>query len=358
MRRPARAYVDLSALRHNLTQARARAPHSRIVAMVKADAYGHGMIEAAAALVDTADALGVACVTEAVALREAGIDARVMVTQGFKNAEELRASAQHVLDVVVHSEHQLGLLETCGFRALPALWIKVDSGMHRLGFSPEKVAGVYIALKRLPGLTAEPGLITHFACADVPEHPLNTEQMRRFNAAVGGLPGERSVANSAAVLAIPDAHLDWNRPGIMLYGSSPLGGVTSKALGLRPVMHLHAPLIAVNRHRRGESIGYGATYACPEDMPVGVVGIGYGDGYPRHAGSGTPVMINGHRTSIVGRVSMDMLVIDLRGIKAQIGDQVELWGDGVLVDEVALHAQTIGYELLCHAGSITHRTYG
>lgn len=352
MRRPARAYIDPAALRHNLSRVRDYAPHSRVVAMVKADAYGHGLLEVAAQLADEADALGVACVPEALALRQAGLGGRILVTQGFKTERELRHAAQQGLDVVVHETHQLALLERARLTALPSLWLKLDTGMHRLGFPPERVGEAYAALRRLSGLRGLPGLISHFACADEPNHPLNAIQLRRFEAMAAELrPSERSLSNSAAVLSQPAAHLDWVRPGIMLYGSSPFARPSAVDLDLHPVMSLRAPLIAIKPQRRGESIGYGATYVCPQDMQVGIVAIGYGDGYPRHAGTGTPVALNGQRAALVGRVSMDMLAIDLREVTARVGAEVELWGATVGVDEVARHAQTISYELLCNAGS-------
>lgn len=357
MRRAARAYIDLTALGHNLKRARQSAAHSRVVAMVKADAYGHGLLEVAAYFDGQADALGVACVPEALALREAGIPGRILVTQGFKDEDELRAAASQRLDVVVHEIHQLALLENSASRRLPALWVKVDSGMHRLGFAPEQVPEIHAALTRLSGLPGTPGFVTHFACADEPGNPLSVIQLERFDEATASLDGEHSMANSAAVLSLPEAHRDWVRPGIMLYGSSPLLETTAAELNLRPAMSLRAPLIAISRHRRGESVGYGATFVCPEDMPVGVVAIGYGDGYPRHAGSGTPASVNGQRTTLVGRVSMDMLAIDLRGIDARVGDEAELWGTSVDVDDVARHAQTISYELLCNTGSRSSRVY-
>lgn len=357
MKRAARAFIDLRALEHNLLQVRNKAPHSRVVAMVKADAYGHGLLETAAFLTGRADALGVACVPEAVALRDADIPGQILVTQGFKNEDELRAASDHGLDVVVHEDHQLAVLEQAGLSRLPSLWIKVDSGMHRLGFAPSRVPTVRAVLMGLGGLTQTPGFVTHFACADEPGHPLNAVQLQRFDAATAELGGERSMANSAVVLSLPQAHRDWVRPGIMLYGGSPLMHESASELSLRPVMSLRAPLIAINRHRRGESVGYGASYVCPEDMPVGIVAIGYGDGYPRLAGGRAEVSLNEQRAPLVGRVSMDMLAVDLRGVAARVGDEVELWGKGVSVDEVARNAQTISYELLCNAGSKSSRFY-
>lgn len=351
MRRPARAWVDPAALCHNLAVARRYASHSRIAAMVKANAYGHGLENVAAVLADRVDAFGVACVPEALALRAAGIDGRILVTQGFHTEAELHDAARFHLDVVVHAEWQLRALENAALHALPRLWIKVDSGMHRLGFPPEQIPSIHAALSRLCGLGTPPGLLTHFACADQPENPYTSLQIWRFDRATQALQGERSLCNSAAVLTRQDAHRDWVRPGIMLYGASPLQGRPADALDLRPAMHLRAPLIAINHHRRGDVIGYGGLWTCPQDMPVGVVAAGYGDGYPRHAPSGTPVALGGHKAALIGRVSMDMLTIDLRGIEARVGDEVELWGDAVPVDEVARQAGTIAYELLCQVGA-------
>ncbi len=350
MRRPARAWVDPAALRHNLAVARRHAPHSRIVAMVKANAYGHGLENVAAVLADRVDAFGVACVPEALALREAGIDGRILVTQGFHTEAELHDAARFHLDVVVHADWQLRALENASLHALPKLWVKVDSGMHRLGFSSEQVPLIHASLSRLSGLKTPPGLLTHFACADQPENSYTSLQIQRFDRATQALRGERSLCNSAAVFTRRDAHRDWIRPGIMLYGASPLQGRPADALDLRPAMHLRAPLIAINHRRRGDAIGYGGLWTCPQDMPVGVVAAGYGDGYPRHAPSGAPVALRGRVAALIGRVSMDMLTIDLRGIDARVGDEVELWGGAVPVDEVARQAGTIAYELLCQVG--------
>lgn len=358
MRRAARAQIDLGALRHNFMRARACAPQSRIAAMVKADAYGHGLVDVASTLTECADALGVACIPEALALRDAGIPGRILVTQGFKHADELREAVRHGLDVVVHEPSQLACLERAALPVLPAIWLKLDTGMHRLGFLPSELPAAHAALMRLNGIAQPPGLLTHFACADEAAHPLTSVQLERFDAATARLPGERSMANSAAVLTLPSAHRDWVRPGIMLYGGSPLAHRSAAELDLHPVMSLRAPLIAINRRPRGESVGYGATFVCPEDMPIGIVAIGYGDGYPRHAENGTPVLLNGRRAALVGRVSMDMLAVDLRGVPARVGDEAVLWGvEELPVDEVARRAQTIGYELLCGAGSRNPRRY-
>jgi len=232
-------------------------------------------------------------------------------------------------------------------------WLKIDTGMHRLGFAPEAAAAAYARLRDCRAVAGPPRLMTHLANADDRADAYTEDQLARFDTATADLTGPRSIANSAGLLGWSAAQRDWVRPGIMLYGVSPFSDTEAGALGLRPVMTLHSELIAVNHYRRGDAIGYGGTWACPEDMPVGVVGIGYGDGYPRHAVSGTPVLLNGRTVELVGRVSMDMICVDLRTQpRARVGDPVVLWGQGLPVEVVADHASTIGYELLC---SVTQR---
>ncbi len=353
MRRAARALIDLSALRHNLARARACAPRARVVAVIKADAYGHGALAAARVLAG-ADTLAVAHLGEALALREAGIRTPVLVLQGVRGPIELAEAAARGLAVVVHHEAQLQALEAS--RAPLRVWLKVDSGMHRLGFAPGELPGIHSRLRAVQG--AAPVLMTHLACADDRADPATARQLARFDRAVDGLAGTHSIANSAGVLGHPESHRDWVRPGIMLYGVSPFVGGSGEREGLRAVMSLRAPLIAIRRLRAGDRVGYGGDYVCPEDMPVGVVAIGYGDGYPRHAPSGTPVRVAGTRAALVGRVSMDMITVDLRGVPHPcVGDEVILWGPGLAVEEVAERAGTIAYELLCNAGRHCHREY-
>jgi len=348
MSRGARALIDRDSLRHNLRRAREAAPGSRVMAVIKADGYGHGMARVAAAL-DDADAFAVACVEEAATLREYGVTCRIVLLEGVFAESELVYAAEQQLDVVVHAEEQLQLLERTSLRRPLRAWLKLDTGMHRLGFPPGQAARLWERLTDCAAVDGAPGLMTHLANADVPGHAATDTQLRLFADVTDALPhGERSVANSGAVLTLPAAHYDWVRPGIMLYGAAPFPDRTGADLALRPAMTLSTRLIAVNRHRRGEAIGYGGTWTCPEDMAVGVAAIGYGDGYPRHAGSGTPVLVNGRRAPLAGRVSMDMVCIDLRGHpEAAVGDPVVLWGEGLPVEEVARHAGTIGYELLC-----------
>jgi len=342
------ARIDLSALRHNLARAREAAPQSRIMAVIKADAYGHGMLQAARALAE-ADAFAVARVEEGIALRKAGVAGRVVVLSGPGSPVELPLAIAAELEPVLHHEHQIAMVES-GLRGTARglrCWVKVDSGMHRLGFPPDATAGVLARLRAVQGAVPA-GLMTHLANADDLADSKTLEQVQAFGAAAAfaGLP--TSMANSAGVLGWPATHGDWVRPGIMLYGASPFIDGDARGDGLQVVMTLRTRLIAVNRLRKGDAIGYGGTWRCPEDMPVGVAAVGYGDGYPRHAPSGTPILVKGRRAVLVGRVSMDTCVVDLRTVPgARVGDTVELWGEGLPVDEVAAAAGTISYELFC-----------
>lgn len=354
MTRAAYAVIDLKALRHNYQKARQAAPSSCVMAVIKADAYGHGMLSVAQAL-EQADAFAVAFVNEAVTLREAGIGCPIVALQGIRNPQELLSAEHHRLDLVLHHPDQLKLLQTSNSKNALRVWLKVDTGMHRLGWSPSELNNAYHAVIRLSAIVGRPALMTHLACADDRADGNTQKQLERFNAATAGLLGECSIANSAAILGFPQTHADWIRPGIMLYGSSPFIGESASSLDLRPVMTLKAPLISIKQYAQGDAIGYGGSFVCPEDIPIGIAAIGYGDGYPRHAPNGTPVLINGQRAPLAGRVSMDMITIDLRGIeRPRLGDEVILWGQGLSVDEVAYRAGTISYELLCAVGAVRH----
>lgn len=345
MTRPARALIDAQALRHNLERVRTLAPDARIMAVVKANAYGHGLARVARVLLE-APAFAVASFEEGVALRNAGAAHPICLLQGFYDGEELAELGHYRFAPVIHHKTQLDQLAGSRQGGPIDVWLKVDTGMHRIGFPPERVAQ---ALKRLEtcAVVHRVRIMSHLANADDLADPATRAQIERFRTITAGLGLERSLANSAGVVGWPDSHLDWVRPGIMLYGVSPLVGRTASELGLAPVMTLTSRLIAVNRCRRGERVGYGGEWVCPEDMPVGVVAIGYADGYPRHARPHTPVLVNGKRTSLIARVSMDMIAVDLRAQPAAaVGDPVVLWGQGLPVEEVAECAGTIGYELL------------
>lgn len=346
MSRPARALLDAEALRHNLARVRRFAPRARVMAVVKANGYGHGLSWVAQTLAG-ADAFAVASVEEGVQLRLGGVRQPITVLEGFFAADEIPRLVEHRLDPVIHHGGQIVLLEQAA--AVPeAMWIKIDSGMHRVGFVPDEFAEAWRRLTSLRGVHTV-RLMTHFANADETGDPATARQIERFRTLTAGLNAEASLANSAGIVAWPASHGDWVRPGIMLYGASPVNGREAGILELKPVMTLESALISVQRRNRGDAVGYGGDWVCPEDMPVGVVAIGYGDGYPRHARAGTPVLVNGTRVSLIGRVSMDMITVDLRAApRAQIGDRVVLWGAGLPVDEIARHAGTISYELLCH----------
>ena len=347
MARPARARLNAQALLHNLQQVRRHAPRARAMAVVKANAYGHGLVWVATTL-KSADAFAVAGMEEGLVLRAAGVKQPIVLLEGFFSADELSSLQSRQLSPVLHSEYQLRLLEADSAPLPASIWIKLDTGMHRIGFAPEMLTDVLVRLRKLNGIR-ELRVLTHFANADDVSDPRTRKQIESFHAKVNGLGFETSLANSAGVTAWPESHADWVRPGIMLYGASPLMGKTAAELNLEPVMTLESALIAVHTRRKGESIGYGGDWHCPEDMPIGVVAIGYGDGYPRHAVPGTPVLVNGSRVALVGRVSMDMIMVDLRTQpKARVGDPVVLWGEGLPVDEVAAKAGTVSYELLCH----------
>lgn len=365
MSRAAEALIDLDALKANLDQVRLNAPDSRIVAVIKANGYGHGLSRIAHALTQ-ADAFAVASIDEALELRNAGIDHPLLLLEGFFGDDELALVRQYRLSIVVHQEFQLQALEQFSQSMATGgsvdagvtipVWLKIDTGMHRLGFRPEQAASIYVRLKQCPLVAPTITLMTHLANADNRLDDKTADQVELFNQVETAIsaPTElpNSIANSAGILGWPQTHFNdhstWVRPGIMLYGVSPFIDSSAADHGLKPVMTLRSRLIAVNHCRAGDAVGYGGSWSCPEDMPVGVVAIGYGDGYPRAAASGTPVLINGQRVNLVGRVSMDMITVDLRHCpKAAVGDEVMLWGNGLPVEEVARHAGTIGYELLC-----------
>lgn len=356
MTRPACAHIDRGALQHNLARVRAAAPASRIIAIIKANAYGHGLVSVAQALT-AADAFGVVGLEEAVSLREAGLDQRIVLLEGLFAGADIALACGFRLDLVIHNDHQITLLERGRLTRPVDVWLKIDTGMHRLGFAPADVAAALARLQALPGIGTV-RFMTHFARADESGADYTATQIAAFAAATGGRAGERTLANSAAVLAWPDAHDDWVRPGIMLYGASPLAGRSAAQLDLRPAMTLKSALIAVRDCRRGDPVGYGGDWVCPADMRIGVAAIGYGDGYPRHAPAGTPVLVNGRRAALAGRVSMDMLCIDLREQPdASVGDEVTLWGEGLPVDDIAQAAGTIAYELLSGISRRVHYRY-
>jgi alanine racemase len=317
------------------------------MAVIKANAYGHGLVPAAKALAET-DGFSVARLDEGLALRAAGLANRILLLEGVFSAEQLAVAAQQRFDLMVHSVEQLELLEGRAGTDVISAWIKVDSGMNRLGFRIEHFADAYARLRRVANVAPDPTLVTHLASADDRRDTKTVVQLQAFAAATAALQGARSIANSAALVAWPDTRADWVRPGLVLYGLSPFPSGTGADLGLRPAMTLQTEVIAVKDVREGETVGYGGAWRAPRDSRMAVVAAGYGDGYPRSVESGTPLLVNGRRAPIVGRVSMDMITVDVTDLPGvATGDPVVLWGEGVPVEEIARHAGTIPYELIC-----------
>ena len=346
--RTAKVAIDNNALQHNFRRVKQLAPHSKIIAVIKANAYGHGVLSVAHALAD-ADAFALAMCDEALQLRDAGITRPLMVLHGFQNADELAQLAAHNISAVVHQPAQVSLLEQYNGKPVD-IWLKLDSGMHRLGFGAAEYASIMQRL-RACNTAASIRLMSHFANADQPEDALNQKQLEVFSALSRDSGLECSMANSAALTALPQSQFDWVRPGIMLYGSSSLAGRSADSLELKPVMTFTAPVIAVKHLRAGDSVGYGSRWVCQHDTRMACVAAGYADGYPRHARAGTPVFINGQRCALIGRVSMDSICVELGELEVAAGDQAELWGQHIPVDEIARCAETISYELLCQAGN-------
>lgn len=341
------ATVHLGALRRNLERIRGRCPGARVMAVVKADGYGHGLERVARALA-AADAFGVACIADGERIRAAGLDNRVVVLSGIDEPGDLALMRRYRLEPVIHQEQQLAWLAADPDPAPLPVWLKVDTGMHRLGFDPGQVGAAYRRLAALPQVAGRIQLMTHFARSDEFGDAATACQIDRFQAAIRGLDGPVSLANSAAILGWPDSHRDWLRAGGLLYGVAVVAGRSGADFGFEPAMTLRARLVAIRQLRAGDAVGYGGSWHCPEDMAIGVVACGYGDGYPRLAGPGTPVHLHGRPAALVGRVSMDLLTIDLRQHpQAAVGDEVMLWGPGLPVETVAARAGTLGYELVC-----------
>jgi alanine racemase len=342
------ATVDSAALRHNLEVVRQWAPKSRVMAVIKANAYGHGLVAVARAL-GSADAFAVARVDEGLILRKAGIATPTVLLEGVFDREQLDAAAAAEFELVVHTLEQIELLRLCGPGARFKVWLKLDSGMNRLGFKGAAFGAAHEALSALPSVHSPVNLFTHLASADEPELSTTADQLARFAEATRTLAGERSIANSAGMLSFSDAQTDWVRPGLLLYGVSPIGGAIGADYGLQSAMTLHSHVIAVKDLLVGEKVGYGGDWAAARPTRLAIAAVGYGDGYPRNLGSGTPVLVNGERAGLAGRVSMDMIGIDVTDLKQapKLGDPVVLWGAGLPVEEIAVWADTIPYELLC-----------
>ncbi|MWV10610.1 alanine racemase [Pseudomonas sp. R-28-1W-6] len=345
--RPARALIDLNALRHNYQLAR-EVSGAKALAVVKADAYGHGAVPCAQALAAEVDGFAVACIEEALELREAGITQPILLLEGFFEAAELALIEQHELWCVVHSSWQLEAIERTPLRRPLTVWLKLDSGMHRVGLHPAEYRDAHQRLLA-SGKVKKVVLMSHFARADELDCPRSAEQLALFHEARNGLQAEVSLRNSPAILGWPSIPSDWVRPGIMLYGATPFEQPQELAARLQPVMTLESQIISVRELPAGEPVGYGARFISERPTRVGVVAMGYADGYPRHAPTGTPVLVDGQPTRLIGRVSMDMLTVDLTDLpQAGLGSRVELWGRNVLASDVAQAAGSIPYQLFCN----------
>lgn len=347
MTRGTQLEIRTAALVHNARRAGELAGGAGVFAMVKANGYGHGLQLVADTLREHVDGFGVAVIEEAVALRELGIEAPIMLLEGCFDEGEWRLAEQLQLDVIIHSHHQLDSLQASAIAGPLAVWLKVDTGMHRIGVPCDQAGAMIHSLQHHPACHLA-GVMTHFACADMADDAMSVLQLQRLRELASTYRLPMTAANSAALYRYADSHGARVRPGIMLYGSSPFPERSVDQLGLHVTQVLSAPLIAINEVPAGESVGYGAAWRATRDSRIGVVAIGYGDGYPRHAANVAPVAVRGQRTQVVGRVSMDMITIDLTDIPdAVIGDRVELWGDTIAVDEVAQACGTISYELFC-----------
>ena len=341
------ARINLAALRHNLQVAARAAPAGKVMAVIKANGYGHGVLRVAGALA-AADAFAVARVGEGVQLREAGVTHPLLVLAGCHDACELAAAAEHDLQLVVQQQGQVDLLNAIELNRPLDCWLKVDTGMNRLGFDPKQAVAAFTDLQASTNVHGNPLLMTHLANADNLDDDYTLTQLQRFQKVRDQIPADCSVANSAGILGWPVSHAYWQRPGIMLYGSSPLVGRTASELDLKPAMTFSTRLIAIKNIKAGDPVGYGGIWQAPEDMAIGVLAVGYGDGYPREMPAGTPVLLSGRRAALVGRVSMDTCTVDLRGRpEARVGDMAVLWGEGLPADEIALAAGSIAYTLFC-----------
>ncbi|MER2493164.1 alanine racemase [Catenovulum sediminis] len=355
------AEINLSALNHNLNVVIKHCPNSKILAVCKANGYGHGIVEVATAL-NAANAYGVARLEEAIELRNAGITKPIVLLEGFFNTQDIALIAKHKITICLQNHWQLSQLEQAQIKPSEPLWLKVDSGMTRLGFYHHEVEQALSRLEKLNYTISETVLSSHFACADELDNPLTNSQLKRFNEILATHSKQKalqaSMANSAAVLTLPEAHFDWVRPGIMLYGISPMLYSHADEYQLKPVMTLKSKLISVKKVPAGTYIGYGARWLTQAETHIGVVAIGYGDGYPRHAKDGTPVYINGRIVPLVGRVSMDMITVDLgQDCQDKVGDAVTLWGENLPIELVAENSDTIAYELVCQITQRVEKHY-
>lgn len=339
--------IDLPALRHNFQRVKSLSGGRSVLAMLKANAYGHSIENIAKAL-PQADAFGVASLAEAIQIRAAGVSQPIVLMQGVLDQDELDQALLHRFDLVIHQPSQIELLRRCPQEAMLRVWLKINTGMNRLGFEPAEVLYRYQELQNCAVVKKPLGLLTHLAQADNLMSQTTVEQLQLFETITQNLEGPRSIANSAGILGWPATHADWVRPGVMLYGVSPFAGTCGLNYDLWPVMTLSTHLLAIQQVRKGDRVGYGGTWIAPTDMLIGVAGLGYADGYPQFAQNGTPVSIQGTLCPLVGRVSMDMITLDLRDHpNPKIGAPVTLWGAKLPIETVAQYCNTSAYELLC-----------
>lgn len=346
--RTATVHIDLNALVDNYGIIKSMAPDSKVLAVLKANGYGHGLVRIAKAL-PQADAFGVARIEEALELRTAGVIKPIVLLEGVFDDADIAILAANNLQTIVHTKEQLNAILSADIDRPLKVWLKIDTGMHRLGIAPSQFNEFYSALSESDNVHDDLVLMSHFSCADDLNNQSTSQQFAIFEQLTQQLSNPRSIANSAGICGWQQSHCDWIRPGLMLYGVSPLIGKSSQNIGLKPVMTLQSSVIAIQQVKKGETVGYGAAWQCQENTFIGVIAIGYGDGYPRHASNGTPVWLNGRRVPLAGRVSMDMITVDLGAdCQDKIGDIATLWGAELPVEEVATYATTIPYELLCN----------
>ena len=344
-------HLDIHALKKNYDYLQKFCTSTKVIVVIKSEAYGHGLLRVAKAL-ENADGFAVACVSEGIALRRAGIAQKIIVLQGGHGLPDIELARDYKLTLVVHCQRQIDGLQQSNCQGLEC-WIKFDTGMHRLGFHWTEHKTVIPALLNLRGLASPPVLMSHFCCADTDEE-YTRMQLQRFEDICAHHEKEgmqASIANSASTLSLPEAHKDWVRVGLSAYGVTAKNISLKHKRKLKPVMHLTAPVVAVRDFKKGDRLGYNGQYVCEKKTHAAIIGAGYGDGYPWHARSGTPVWLSGKRCHIAGHVSMDMMTVDATGADISVGDNAELWGEHISVDEVAKHASTIPYELLCSVSS-------
>ncbi len=333
---------------HNIKLIKKRAAKAKIIAAVKANAYGHGLKDAALRLEKYVDMLGVAFIDEAIFLRKNGIKIPIILLEGVVKKNDLKIAAKENFHVVFHHQSQIEFLQKKFNLEKPInAWLKVDTGMNRLGFDIKDAKYFYQKLLNDPKLAKPVRIMSHFACADIVTHPLNQKQIDLFKSLVDDIDTEFSLCNSAGIFNFPQNNYDFVRPGLAIYGASPLSGKTAADFDLKPVMTLKTSLISIKKVTKGSAIGYSGRYICKKDMLIGVGAIGYGDGYPKTARDGTPILVNNIKCQLIGSVSMDMITIDLTNcLNAKIGDKVTLWGDNLAVEEVAKHTDNVAYDLL------------